>query len=104
MDYNMIGCSSHMCLIKKPKGVGTNGPCLCKAHKLKLKLTWQDVRIKQLEDELKELDPGVAYQRWMEAIAKCNVLDEQVKQLKAEKNKLELEIKGLLGQCDSSDQ
>ena len=48
--YDEIGCSSHMCLIQKPKGVGTNGPCLCNARKLRLKLTWQDVRIKQLED------------------------------------------------------
>ena len=48
---DLIGCSSHMCLIQKPKGVGTNGPCLCKAHKLRLKLTWQDVRIKLLEDD-----------------------------------------------------
>ena len=52
--YDEIGCSSHMCLIQKPKGVGTNGPCLCNARKLRLKLTWQDVRIKQLEDDIAE--------------------------------------------------
>ncbi len=48
---DLIGCSSHMCLIQKPKGVGTNGPCLCNARKLRLKLTWQDVRIEQLKDD-----------------------------------------------------
>ena len=53
--YDEIGCSSHMCLIQKPKGVGTNGPCLCNARKLRLKLTWQDVRIKQLEAENNKL-------------------------------------------------
>ena len=50
---DLIGCSSHMCVIQRPKGVGTNGPCLCKAHKLKLKLTWQDAKIKQLEKWLR---------------------------------------------------
>ncbi|KKL53172.1 hypothetical protein LCGC14_2278070 [marine sediment metagenome] len=53
--YDEIGCSSHMCLIKKPKGVGTNGPCLCNARKLKLKLTWQDVKIEQLEDRKRQV-------------------------------------------------
>jgi hypothetical protein len=23
------GCSSHLCYIEKPKGLGTNGPCSC---------------------------------------------------------------------------
>ncbi len=40
-----------MCLIRKPKGVGTNGPCMCNARKLRLKLTFQDTRIKELEGE-----------------------------------------------------
>ncbi len=53
--YDEIGCSSHMCLIQKPKGAGTNGPCLCNARKLRLKLTWQDVRIKQLKAEYDKL-------------------------------------------------
>jgi len=25
----MTGCGNHGCFIKKPKGIGTNGPCHC---------------------------------------------------------------------------
>ena len=25
----MEGCSSHSCIIRKPRGMGTNGPCHC---------------------------------------------------------------------------
>ena len=83
--YDEIGCSSHMCLIQKPKGVGTNGPCLCNARKLRLKLTWQDVRIKQLGLECKD------YRKAADFAVKEN-------------QKLRAENEDLIGQCDSSDQ
>jgi len=25
----MTGCGNHLCMYKKPKGQGTNGPCSC---------------------------------------------------------------------------
>lgn len=54
----LTGCSNHLCVIKKPKGMGTNGPCTCRPYKLGLvinrlrrMLTERDERLKLLMAE-----------------------------------------------------
>lgn len=35
-----FGCSNHSCRIKKPKGMGTDGPCFCRPDKISERLLW----------------------------------------------------------------
>ena len=34
------GCSAHACQIRKPKGMGTNGPCFCRPKLIVDQLLW----------------------------------------------------------------
>lgn len=39
-DLPVNGCSAHSCLVSKPKGVGTNGPCHCNERTLAMALQY----------------------------------------------------------------
>lgn len=45
----MDGCSSHICLVNKPTGQGTNGLCTCPPKKLRWKIYQLEKRVKDLE-------------------------------------------------------
>jgi hypothetical protein len=46
------GCGSLSCLIRKPKGQGTNGPCTCSERKLRTRLSRLYQAIERFKDEL----------------------------------------------------
>jgi len=56
-----IGCSSHNCILEKPKGIGTNGGCSClrdiptnKRLKIQKAIQRLNTEIKELTDTLDE--------------------------------------------------
>jgi hypothetical protein len=55
-DY-IKGCTDHGCIIRKPKlgGMGTNGGCRCANHNGNRYIQYLEMKINELQAELKEL-------------------------------------------------
>ncbi len=50
MLHGIKGCSSHSCLIKRPEGMGTNGPCKCSENRTTMNILLS--RIRALDEEV----------------------------------------------------
>ncbi len=49
---NFPGCSSHNCYVRKPKGMGTNGPCSCVHDRSLQRILW--ARVSQIDSILEK--------------------------------------------------
>lgn len=58
-DPILAGCGSHSCVIKTPKGLGTNGSCMCRPITLQY-------YVRKLKAEIAQL------KRQMEAMRNCD--------------------------------
>lgn len=47
------GCSSNCCVVRKPSGMGTNGPCTCKENRGMNAILWQ--RASKIDSLLKDI-------------------------------------------------
>lgn len=63
----MAGCGNHVCLIEKPSGWGTNGPCICfrqlgteNERIIKKKLFSANLAIKTLEEIVDKYNQGAS--------------------------------------------
>jgi tRNA U34 5-carboxymethylaminomethyl modifying enzyme MnmG/GidA len=82
-DYKAIkeslhGCSNHSCVIKKPVGMGSNGPCHCLDDKMKLQ-RFAYIRNEEIKDlQQKLLQSQASEARLMTHITKTNTYHSQI--------------------------
>ena len=77
---NLHGCSNHSCVIKKPIGMGTNGPCHCLDDRAKLQrfAYVRNEEIKDLQQQLllsqkREMDLREALQSVLKVIKESDM-------------------------------
>lgn len=56
----IIGCGNHACIIKKPVGMGTNGPCDCLFHPDSAKRISIYLVIQRLRSQLKTAEKVIS--------------------------------------------
>ena len=58
-DYDGPACTDHGCVIRKPKGMGTNGGCRCADYKGRRYIQWLEARLRGYEEMLGRVGPDL---------------------------------------------
>jgi len=64
----LIGCGSHNCLVVRPEGQGTNGPCTCPTSRFRIVLSKLRARLEALEQSNKS-----ALEGWSQNVAAMSI-------------------------------